>query len=110
MTAARMWRRMAGRLGDGGGPAPVSSPMLFPPKPQMLQEREGELAQQRMVMQAMPGTTLEVIEPELFLHLLVHLLADPASLDQACQDFQRRAARVIGQVMLSLAIGAVLPD
>ena len=78
-----MRRRMAGRLGWGGGP--VSFPLvLFSPKPQMLQEGEGQLAQQRVVVQPTPAPALEVIEAQLVLHLLVHLLADPASLDQGC--------------------------
>ena len=78
MSAARICRRMAGRLGRGGGPAPVPPARLFPPEPRMLQEREGELAQQHVVVQATPGAALEVVEAEFFLHLLVHLLADPA--------------------------------
>ena len=54
MSAARICRRMAGRLGCGGGPAPALYPMLFPPEPQVLQESEGELAQERGVVQAVP--------------------------------------------------------
>ena len=72
-----MRRRTSGRPGWGGGPPPGRALGPFPPEPQVLQEREGELAQQRMVVQATPGTALEVIEPELVLHLLVHLLYPP---------------------------------
>ena len=77
--------RTAGRLGCGGGPAPACRSVLFPPEPQMLEEGEGELAQERVVVQAAPAAALEVIEAELFLHLLVHLLADPAGLDRRSQ-------------------------
>jgi hypothetical protein len=77
-----MRRRMAGRLGWGGGPVSVFPRVLFSPEPQMLQEGEGQLAQQRVVVQPTPAPALEVIEAQLVLHLLVHLLADPASLDQ----------------------------
>jgi hypothetical protein len=70
---------MAGKLGRGGGPSPGGGSVLFPPEPQVLQEREGELAQQRVVTQAAPGAALEVAEAELVLHLLVHLLANPSS-------------------------------
>ena len=79
-----MRRRMAGRLGWGGGPAPIFPWVLFPPEPQMLQEGKGKLAEQGVVMQPTPAPALEVIEAQLVLHLLVHLLADPASLDQGC--------------------------
>jgi hypothetical protein len=70
---------MAGRLGRGGGPAAVCSSILFSPEPQVLQEGEGELAQERVVVQTAPGSALEMVEPQLILHLLVHLLADPSS-------------------------------
>jgi hypothetical protein len=77
-----MRRRTAGRLGRGGGPGSGGVPTLFPPEPQMLQEGEGELAQERVVVQATPAPAFEMVEPELVLELLVHLLADPARLDQ----------------------------
>ena len=76
----------------------------------MLQEREGELAQEPVVVQATPASALEMVEPQLVLHLLVHLLADPTSLDQGRQDLERRIGRVIGQVVLPLAAGAMLAD
>jgi hypothetical protein len=73
---------MAGRLGCGGGPPAL----LFSPsggcETLLLQEQEGDQRQERMSMQAAPGAALEVIEPKLFLELLVHLLADPARFDQ----------------------------
>jgi hypothetical protein len=80
--------RMAGRLGRGGGPAPACWSVLFSPEPEMLEEGEGELAQERVVVQAAPAAALEVIEAELVLHLLVHLLADPAGLDRRGQDLE----------------------
>jgi len=101
---------MAGRLGWGGGPGSGGLPVLFPPEPQMLQEREGELAQEPVVVQATPAPALEMVEAQLVLHLLVHLLADPTSLDQGRQDLERRIGRVIGQVVLPLAAGAMLAD
>lgn len=45
-----MRRRMVGRLDWGGGPAPACWSVNFPPAPQMLEE--GELAQERVVVQA----------------------------------------------------------
>src|SRR3954454_13648184 len=82
----------------------------FPPEPQVLQEGEGELAQQRVVVQPAPAPALEVVQPQLVLELLVHLLADPACLDQGGQDLERRAGRMARQVVLALARGAVLAD
>ena len=94
------WRRSG--LGRAAG--------SFSPEPQMLQEREGELAQEPVVVQATPAPALEMVEAQLVLHLLVHLLADPTSLDQGRQDLERRIGRVIGQVVLPLAAGAMLAD
>src|SRR5215213_573316 len=113
VRAATMCRRIAGRLGPGGGPGSSGGvPPLFPPEPQpqVLEEGEGELAQQRVVVQAAPRAPLEVVEAEFVLHLLVHLLADPASLDRRGQDLERRVGRMVRQVVLALARGPVLAD
>jgi hypothetical protein len=85
-----MCRRMAGRLGPGGGPGSGRVPALFSPEPEVLEEGEGELAQEGVVVQATPAPALEVAEPQLALQLLVHLLADPAGLDQRRQPLERR--------------------
>src|SRR3954451_24470955 len=98
VRAATMWRRIAGRLGRGGGPGSGGVPTLFPPEPQVLEEGEGELAQQGVGVQAAPGAPLEVVEAELVLHLLVHLLANPASLDRGGQDLERRVGRMVCHV------------
>ena len=94
---------MAGRLGCGGGPLAF----LFSPcgglQPQMLQEQIRDQRQQRMPVQPAPRAALEVIEPELFLELLVRLLAHPARLDERGQLLQRRVRRQVGQVVLALA-------
>ena len=96
MSAARMRRRMAGRLGWSGGLGSDGLPPLFPPEPQVLEEGEGELAQERVVVQAAPAPALEVVQAQLVLHLLVHLLADPAGLDQSGQGLERGIGREIG--------------
>ena len=51
----------------------------FSPEPQVLEKGEGELAQERVVVQATPGATFEMVQPQLVLELLVHLFADPSS-------------------------------
>src|SRR4051794_10353333 len=108
--AATMRRRMAGRLGPGGGPGSGGVPALFSPEAEVLEEGEGELAQQGVMVQAAPAPALEMVQPQLLLELLVHLLADPARLDQRRQDLERRVGRVVGQVILPLAGGAALAD
>jgi hypothetical protein len=72
-------RRPCGREGEGGGPGLVVG---FPPEPEVLEEGKGDHRHERMVVQAPPAAALEVVETEFLLHLLVHLLADPAALDQ----------------------------
>jgi hypothetical protein len=47
----------------------------------MLEESVSDHRHQRMTMQAMPGSSLEVIETEFFFQLLVSLLANPSRLD-----------------------------
>jgi hypothetical protein len=52
----RAWPGRRSGSGSAGG--------AFPPQPQVLEEGEGELAQGRVVVQAAPGTALEVIEAQ----------------------------------------------
>jgi hypothetical protein len=75
-TEAASWvssaRRTAGKVGWGGGPvARIFPPLATLPKPEVLQEGEGDQHHQGMVVQAGPGSPLEVVETELFLHLLM---------------------------------------
>ena len=93
MSTATIRRRIAGRLGLGGGPGSDGVGALFSPEPEVLEEGEGELAQERVVVQAAPAPALEVVQAQLILHLLVHLLADPAGLDQGGQGFERGIGR-----------------
>ena len=108
LSSAMMRRRMAGRLGWGGGPGSDGVLTLFPPEPQMLEEGHGELAQEGVVVQAAPAPALEVVQAQLVLHLLVHLLANPARLDQGGQRLERGLGWEVGQVVLPFTGGAVL--
>src|SRR4051812_26524831 len=88
VSVARMGRRMAGRLGCGGDPAPALPAMLFPPSRRCCRNAKASWHNNlwwcrpcRRERRSRP--VLEVVEPQLFLHLLVHLLADLASLDKA---------------------------
>ena len=110
MSAARMRRRIAGKLGRGGGPPWVGGAGLFPPEPQMLEESESELARKRVVVQTAPAPALEMVEARFLLHPLVHLLADPAGLDRRGRDLEWRVARQVGRIIFPLTAGAMLAD
>src|SRR5215212_290981 len=78
---------------DGAGdPAPLFSPL---PRPEVLEEGKGELTEERVVVQPAPGTPLEVAQPQLALHLLVHLLAYPPRLDHGGQGLERGVGRQV---------------
>jgi len=49
----------------------------------MLEEGVGDHGHQGVTVKPMPGPSLEVIKPKLFLELLMGLFADPARLDGA---------------------------
>jgi hypothetical protein len=49
--------------------------------PEVLKESECDHREECMMMTAGPGATLEVVEAELFFHLLVRLLARPTRLE-----------------------------
>ena len=75
-----------------------------------LQERVGDHRHQRVSMQTDPGSSSEVVETELFFHLLVRLLADPARFDRRRKRLERRVGRQVRQVVLSLPVRSVLAD
>jgi hypothetical protein len=50
----------------------------------MLEEGVSDHRHKCMVVKALPGSSLEVIETEFFFHLLVSLLANPSRLDGGC--------------------------
>ena len=47
----------------------------------MLEECVSDHGHEGMTMEALPGSSLEVIETEFFFHLLVSLLTNPSRLD-----------------------------
>ena len=62
--------------------------LFFPPhfyEAAMLEECVSNHRHQRMTMKAVPRSSLEVIETEFLLQLLVSLLADPSCLDRAAK-------------------------
>ena len=73
--------RTAGNVGCGGGPLILFSPPHFF-EPAMLEERVSNHRHQRMTMKAVPRPSLEVVETEFLLQLLMGLLANPSCLDR----------------------------
>ena len=60
----------------------------------MLKEGVSDHCHERVSVKTVPGSTLEVIEPEFFFHLLVGLFTNPSRLDggsQTCAGSSRRA-------------------
>src|SRR5579872_5858814 len=62
------------------------------------------------MMEAVPGATLEVVEAEFLLELLVGLLAGPTRFDRGGQNAERRAIVVIGEVEFDVAVSSTLAD
>jgi hypothetical protein len=103
-----MRRRTSGSEGRGGGPVRGRRrrrpSFFFPrPRPEVLQEAEGDQVQQRVVMQRSPTAALQMIEPELIFHLLMRLLAAPPGFDVPRQRLQRGVRRVVAHVVLLLS-------
>ena len=69
----------------------------------MLEEGVGDHRHERVPVKALPGSALEVIEAEFFLHLLMGLLADPSRLDGGSQRAQVGASRQVGEVVFFLS-------
>ena len=58
--------------------------LFFPPRlceSAMLEERVGDHCHECVTMKALPGSSLEVIKPELLFQLLMGLFANPSRLD-----------------------------
>src|SRR3954464_10005040 len=111
VSSAMMRRRTSGRLGCGGGPGWSGQPAPpFFPEPSLLQESESPGRQQDVMPQGAPTSALEMVEPKLFLELLVRLLANPSRLDQPRQLLERRLGRQVGEVVLELTGSSVLAD
>ena len=90
---------MLGKLGCGGGPLAFLFPPLGGSEALSLQEEIRHQRHQRGPMQPPPRAALEVVEPELFLELLMGLLAHPARFDRGGQLLQRCVGRQVGQVI-----------
>jgi hypothetical protein len=63
-----------------------------------------------MTMQAVPGSTLELIETEFFLQLLVRLLANLSRLDGGGQSTQVGVRWQVGEIVFLLSRHPVFAD
>ena len=76
----------------------------------MLEEGVGNHCHEGMAMKALPRSTLEVIEAEFFLELLVRLFAHPSRLDGGRQGAQVSRRRQVGEIVFLLSRHPVLTD
>ena len=56
----------------------------------MLEECVSDHGHERMTMETLPGSSLEVIEAEFFFELLMRLLADPSGFDCGGEHLEAR--------------------
>ena len=73
--------RTAGKLGWGGGPLIL----FFPPRlceTAVLEECVSDHGHEGMSMEALPGSSFEVIEPQFFFQLLMGLFANPSGFNR----------------------------
>ena len=78
----------------------VSERVFFAALPFQQQERISQTNQSDMVVPTRPASTFVMIQPELFLQLLVVLLHAPAQLRQTGQPLQRRLNGQVGKPVL----------
>ena len=66
----------------------------------MLKEGVSDHCHERVSVKTVPGSTLEVIEPEFFFHLLVGLFTNPSRLDGGSQV---RLGGQVGEIVFLLS-------
>ena len=76
----------------------------------MLEECVSNHCHQRVTMKAVPRPSLEVVEPEFLLQLLMSLFADPSCLDRRSQAAQVHLGGQVGKIIFLLPGRAVLAD
>src|SRR5271157_503824 len=76
----------------------------------MLEECVSNHRHQRMTMEAAPRSSLEVVETEFLLQLLMSLLADPSRLYRRSQAAQVHLGGQVGKIIFFLPGRAVLAD
>src|SRR3984957_13189143 len=76
----------------------------------MLEERVSNHRHQHMTMKAVPRPSLEVVEPEFLLQLLMGLLANPSCLDRGSKAGEVHPGAQVGEIVFLLSRRAVLAD
>ena len=76
----------------------------------MLEEGVSNHCHEGVTVKAVPRSSLEVIETEFFLQLLMRLFANPAGLDGGCQAAQVRFYRQVGEIVFLLSRDALFAD
>jgi len=76
----------------------------------MLEECVSNHCHQRVTMKAVPRPSLEVVETEFLLQLLMSLFADPSCLDRRSQAAQVHLGGQVGKIIFLLPGGAMLAD
>src|SRR5580704_12585329 len=76
----------------------------------MLKECISDHGHERMTMKTMPRPSLEVVEAELLLQLLVDLFTDPSRLDRGSQAAQIHPGGQVGKIVFLLSRHALLAD
>ena len=76
----------------------------------MLEEGVSNHCHERVTVKAVPRSSLEVIETEFFLQLLMRLFANPAGLDGGCQAAQVRANGQVCEIVFLLSRDTLFAD
>ena len=76
----------------------------------MLEESVSNHGHERVAVEALPGSPLEVVETQFFFQLLVSLLANPSRLDGGRQGAQVRLCRQVGEIVFLLPRQPVFAD
>src|SRR6195256_6529529 len=76
----------------------------------MLEESVSNHGHERVAVEALPGSPLEVVETQFFFQLLVGLLANPSRLDGGRQGAQVSLRRQVGEIVFLLSRHPVFAD
>ena len=88
----------------------VASQIVGLGQSQPLQEGQGDHTQHGMVVEALPGRALEVVQADFLLQLSVSQLTCPAALGHFHSPGQRRGGGQIADVVFTLLPSTLFPD
>ena len=76
----------------------------------MLEESIGDHCHESVTVKALPGSSLEVVETEFLLELLMGLLADPSGFDGGSEVAQPHSRGQVGEIVLPFPRWPVFAD